>query len=132
MYLAEISSANIRGSLVALQQLSITLGVCLSLDLLQLNTADKMPRYHLVVRLTQDLATSVLIIDYRWIDWIAYGTSHIGGTRCAPDVPYTGRLLNGKPTFDAFNDVPPGGCTGQTNASWSALEFTPPMFDRLI
>lgn len=27
MYLAEISSANVRGSLVALQQLSITLGV---------------------------------------------------------------------------------------------------------
>ena len=29
MYLAEISSANVRGSLVALQQLSITLGVSL-------------------------------------------------------------------------------------------------------
>lgn len=81
MYLAEISKANIRGSAVAFQQLSISLGILLSY-------------------------------------WIAYGTSHIGGTRCAPNIPYTGPLLNGKPTFDAFNDVPPGGCTGQTNASW--------------
>ncbi|KAL4078276.1 general substrate transporter [Scleroderma yunnanense] len=78
MYLAEISSANIRGALVALQQLSITFGV----------------------------------------DWIAYGTSHIGGTRCAPDVPYTGPLLNGSPTFDPYTDVPAGGCTGQVEASW--------------
>jgi hypothetical protein len=52
------------------------------------------------------------------IDWLAYGTSHIGGTRCAPDVPYTGPLLNGSPTFDPYNDVPAGGCTGQTQASW--------------
>ncbi|KAG6335954.1 hypothetical protein ID866_3130 [Astraeus odoratus] len=81
MYLAEISSANIRGALVALQQLSITLGI---------------------------------LVSY----WIAYGTSHIGGTRCAPDVPYTGPLLNGSPTFDPYNDVPAGGCDGQTQASW--------------
>ncbi|KIJ68058.1 hypothetical protein HYDPIDRAFT_25505 [Hydnomerulius pinastri MD-312] len=81
MYLAEISSANVRGSLVALQQLSITLGI---------------------------------LVSY----WIAYGTSHIGGTRCAPGVPYSGPLLNGSPTFDPYNDVPAGGCTGQTEASW--------------
>ncbi|KAI6166041.1 general substrate transporter [Pisolithus thermaeus] len=81
MYLAEISSANIRGALVALQQLSITLGI---------------------------------LISY----WIAYGTSHIGGTRCAPGVPYTGPLLNGSPTFDPYTDVPAGGCTGQKQASW--------------
>ncbi|KAH7916636.1 general substrate transporter [Hygrophoropsis aurantiaca] len=81
MYLAEISSANVRGSLVALQQLSITLGI---------------------------------LVSY----WIAYGTSHIGGTRCAPEIPYTGPLLNGSPTFDPFHDVPAGGCTGQTQASW--------------
>ncbi|KAH0828051.1 putative transporter [Lanmaoa asiatica] len=78
MYLAEISSANVRGSLVALQQLSITIGV----------------------------------------NWLAYGTSHIGGTRCAPEVPYTGPLLNGSPTFDPYTDVPADGCTGQTQASW--------------
>ncbi|KIK27570.1 hypothetical protein PISMIDRAFT_674441 [Pisolithus microcarpus 441] len=81
MYLAEISSANIRGALVALQQLSITLGI---------------------------------LISY----WIAYGTSHIGGTRCAPGIPYTGPLLNGSPTFDPYTDVPAGGCTGQKEASW--------------
>lgn len=50
--------------------------------------------------------------------WIAYGTSHIGGTRCAPEVPYTGPLNNGRPTFDAYKDVPAGGCTGQTEAAW--------------
>ncbi|KAG9316840.1 putative sugar transporter [Chiua virens] len=81
MYLAEISIANIRGSLVALQQLSITAGI---------------------------------FVSY----WLAYGTSHIGGTRCAPGVPYTGPLLNGSPTFDPYTDVPAGGCTGQTQASW--------------
>ncbi|KAH7928902.1 general substrate transporter [Leucogyrophana mollusca] len=81
MYLAEISSANIRGALVALQQVAITFGI---------------------------------LVSY----WIAYGTSHIGGTRCAPEIPYSGPLLNGSPTFDPFNDVPAGGCTGQTQASW--------------
>ncbi|KAG2079388.1 uncharacterized protein F5147DRAFT_785111 [Suillus discolor] len=44
-------------------------------------------------------------------DWLAYGTSHIGGTRCAPQISYTGALLNGRPTFDPYTDVPPGGCT---------------------
>ncbi|KAI6167614.1 general substrate transporter [Pisolithus thermaeus] len=78
MYLAEISRANTRGTLVSLQQLSIALGVY----------------------------------------GIAYGTSHIGGTNCAPGVPYTGPLLNGIPTFDPFTDVPLGGCTGQKEASW--------------
>lgn len=51
-------------------------------------------------------------------DWLAYGTSHIGGTRCAPEVPYTGPILNGSPTFNPYTDVPAGGCTGQTQASW--------------
>ncbi|KAI6118159.1 general substrate transporter [Pisolithus sp. B1] len=81
MYLAEISRANTRGTLVSLQQLSIALGVLVSYG-------------------------------------IAYGTSHIGGTNCAPGVPYTGPLLNGIPTFDPFTDVPLGGCTGQKEASW--------------
>ncbi|KAI9571211.1 general substrate transporter [Boletus coccyginus] len=81
MYLAEISSANIRGSLVSLQELSIVTGI---------------------------------LVSY----WLAYGTSHIGGTRCAPEMPYTGPLLNGNPTFNPYTDVPAGGCTGQTQASW--------------
>lgn len=50
-------------------------------------------------------------------DWIAYGTSHIGGVRCS-DLPYTGPLSNGEPTFDAYRDVPPGGCTGQKDMAW--------------
>ncbi|GFZ51224.1 hypothetical protein JCM24511_08982 [Saitozyma sp. JCM 24511] len=81
MYIAELSPPNVRGSLVALQQLSITLGILFSY-------------------------------------WIAYGTSHIGGTRCAPEVPYTGPVSNGQPTFDPYHDVPAGGCTGQSMASW--------------
>ncbi|KAG1870236.1 general substrate transporter [Suillus subalutaceus] len=77
MYLAEISSAKIRGSLISLQQLAITFGV----------------------------------------NWIAYGTSRIGGTRCAPGIPYTGVLPNGMLAFNPYTDAP-GGCTGQTQASW--------------
>lgn len=42
----------------------------------------------------------------------------MGGTRCAPEVPYTGPLSNGRPTFDPFTDVPAGGCTGQSGAAW--------------
>ncbi|KAL1405140.1 hypothetical protein Q8F55_008764 [Vanrija albida] len=80
MYLAELAPANLRGGLVALQQLSITLGILFSY-------------------------------------WIAYGTSHIGGVRCS-ELPYTGPLSNGQPTFDAYRDVPPGGCTGQKAMAW--------------
>ncbi|KAJ8292870.1 Quinate permease [Rhodotorula toruloides] len=61
--------------------------------------------------------------------WIAYGTSHIGGTRCAPGVPYTGPIgADGNPTFDAYHDVPAGGCTGQNASSWRipiALQILP-------
>ncbi|KAL8292403.1 hypothetical protein RQP46_001015 [Phenoliferia psychrophenolica] len=59
MYIAELSPVHLRGSLVALQQLSITLGILFSY-------------------------------------WIAYG----------------------KRTFDAYRDVPIGGCTGQSDASF--------------
>ncbi|KAK4330263.1 Sugar transporter-domain containing protein [Rhodotorula toruloides] len=91
-YIAELAPAHLRGSLVALQQLNITVGILLSY-------------------------------------WIAYGTSHIGGTRCAPGVPYTGPVgADGNPTFDAYHDVPAGGCTGQSPASWRipiALQILP-------
>ncbi|KAG1900577.1 general substrate transporter [Suillus fuscotomentosus] len=83
MYLAEISCARIRGSLVSLQQLAITFGILVSYG-------------------------------------IVCGTSQIGGTRCAPGIPYTGTLPNGKLVFNPDTDVPPGGCTGQTQASWRA------------
>jgi len=33
-------------------------------------------------------------------------------------VPYTGPIQNGRATFDPYNDVPAGGCTGQSEAAW--------------
>ena len=119
MYLAEISTANIRGSLVALQQLSITLGV--SLRIVPRTRAQKLsfprpdPRELWVFREFYEPRSKSYECSS---DWLAYGTSHIGGTRCAPGVPYTGPLLNGSPTFDPYTDVPVGGCTGQKQASW--------------
>ncbi|KAL3442745.1 general substrate transporter [Aspergillus insuetus] len=76
LYISEVSIPEIRGGLVVLQQLSVTLGI---------------------------------LISY----WIDYGSNYIGGSRCAPDVPYADGT-----SFDPYNDVPPGGCTGQSNISW--------------
>lgn len=59
--------------------------------------------------------------------WIDYGTNYIGGTRCAPGTPYSGGTLL-KPSFDPYNDVPDGGCTGQSEVSWRlplALQIVP-------
>lgn len=59
--------------------------------------------------------------------WINYGTNYIGGSRCAPNVPYTGGTVS-KPTFDPYQDVPAGGCTGQSEASWRlplAIQIAP-------
>lgn len=80
MYMAEVSTPGIRGTLVVLQQLSITLGI---------------------------------LVSY----WLEYGTQHIGGIRCAPDIPYTGGTA-AEPTFDPYNDIGPNGCTGQSSAAW--------------
>ncbi|PNH64371.1 hypothetical protein VD0002_g4277 [Verticillium dahliae] len=49
--------------------------------------------------------------------WLEYGTQYIGGTRCAPDIPYSGGTTN-LPKFDPRYDVGPGGCTGQPDISW--------------
>ncbi|KAL1981233.1 hypothetical protein VTN96DRAFT_2946 [Rasamsonia emersonii] len=90
LFISEISIAEIRGGLVVLQQLSITIGI---------------------------------LISY----WIDYGSNYIGGSRCAPGVPYTGGTPD-KPAFDPYHDVPPGGCTGQSEASWRlpfALQILP-------
>ncbi|CDK27080.1 unnamed protein product [Kuraishia capsulata CBS 1993] len=76
MYMSELAPPNIRGGLVVIQQVSITLGILISF-------------------------------------WLDYGTNFIGGTRCAPHVPYK----NGK-SFNPYTDVPAGGCTGQSDASW--------------
>ena len=80
MYMSEVSTPGIRGTLVVLQQLSITFGI---------------------------------LISY----WLEYGTQYIGGTRCAPDIPYSGGTAS-NPTFDPSRDVGPGGCTGQSEAAW--------------
>ena len=90
MYMSEISTAGIRGTLVVLQQLSITLGI---------------------------------LVSY----WLEYGTQYIGGTRCSPDIPYTGGTTD-EPAFDPRTDTGPNGCTGQSDASWRvpfALQILP-------
>lgn len=59
--------------------------------------------------------------------WIDYGTQYIGGTRCAPNISYTGGTP-GSRTFDPISDVGPNGCTGQSDASWRfpfALQIVP-------
>lgn len=59
--------------------------------------------------------------------WIEFGTQYIGGTRCAPDIPYTGRTA-ATLSFDPYSDVGPDGCTGQSEASWRfpfALQILP-------
>ncbi|KAL2017232.1 hypothetical protein VTK56DRAFT_2391 [Thermocarpiscus australiensis] len=90
MYMSEVSTPAIRGTLVVLQQLSITIGI---------------------------------LISY----WLEYGTQFIGGTRCAPDMPYTGGTASA-PSFDPYTDVGADGCTGQSEASWRvpfALQILP-------
>ncbi|KAL2865080.1 sugar porter family MFS transporter [Aspergillus lucknowensis] len=76
LYISEVSIPEIRGGLVVVQQLSVTIGI---------------------------------LISY----WIDYGSNYIGGSRCAPDLPYSNGV-----SFDPYSDVPVGGCTGQSNTSW--------------
>ncbi|KAM0335406.1 hypothetical protein ACHAQA_000451 [Verticillium albo-atrum] len=80
MYISELSMPEIRGTLVVMQQLSITLGI---------------------------------LVSY----WLEYGTQYIGGTRCAPDIPYSGGTTD-LPKFDPRFDVGPNGCTGQSDVAW--------------
>lgn len=90
MYMSEVSTPGIRGTLVVLQQLSITLGI---------------------------------LVSY----WLEYGTQYIGGTRCAPDIPYSGGTPSER-TFDPRHDIGPNGCTGQSGAAWRvpfALQIIP-------
>ena len=59
--------------------------------------------------------------------WIDYGTHYIGGTRCAPEIPYTGGTSDAR-TFNPYSDVGPDGCTGQSDAAWRtplALQIIP-------
>jgi len=64
-----------------------------------------------------------ILISY----WLEYGTHYIGGTRCAPDIPYSGGSSSAR-TFNPYHDVGPHGCTGQSDASWRipfALQIFP-------
>ncbi|KAJ5886744.1 uncharacterized protein N7473_009418 [Penicillium subrubescens] len=90
LYISEVSIPEIRGGLVVVQQLSITIGI---------------------------------LVSY----WINYGTNYIGGSRCAPNIPFTGGTAS-KPAFDPYQDVPARGCTGQSEASWRlplAIQIAP-------
>lgn len=91
--MSEASTAGVRGTLVVLQQLSITLGI---------------------------------LVSY----WLEFGTQYIGGTRCAPDIPFTGDTPSAR-TFDPRNDVGPNGCTGQSDAAWR-VPFALQIFPALI
>jgi hypothetical protein len=56
--------------------------------------------------------------------WICYGTSFIGGQSCNKSQS----AQFGSTSFDPFTDVPPGGCTGQTQLAWRlplALQTVP-------
>ncbi|CAK40833.1 general substrate transporter [Aspergillus niger ATCC 13496] len=67
-----------------------------------------------LVVLQQLSVTNGILISY----WIDYGTNYIGGTRCAPNIPYTGGTAS-SPSFDPYTDIPSDGiCTGQSEASW--------------
>jgi hypothetical protein len=84
-----------------------------------------IPRSHIRNRanLLPVSITIGILVSY----WINYGTNYIGGSRCAPNVPYTGGTAS-KPTFDPYQDVPAGGCTGQSEASWRlplAIQIAP-------
>ncbi|GES65354.1 MFS monosaccharide transporter [Aspergillus terreus] len=74
LYISEVSIPDIRGGLVVLQQLSITIGI---------------------------------LISY----WIDYGANYIGGSRCAPQTPYTGGDP-AAPSFDPYHDIVPAVVLG--------------------
>lgn len=64
-----------------------------------------------------------ILISY----WLEYGTHYIGGIRCAPGIAYTGGSSSER-IFDPYQDVPQGGCNGQSDASWRvpfAIQIVP-------
>jgi hypothetical protein len=106
LYISEVSSSEIRGGLVVMQQREFYLS-SYSRTLLSVT-----------------VSITIGILASFWID---YGTHYIGGTRCSPNVPYTGGTTS-SPTFDPYKDVGPNGCTGQSSASWRiplALQILP-------
>ena len=74
-----------------------------------------------------DLSSVSITIGILVSYWVDYGTNYIGGSRCAPGISYTGGTASSR-TFDPYHDVPAGGCTGQSEASWRlplALQIVP-------
>jgi MFS family permease len=106
MYMSEVSVPGIRGTLVVLQQ-------CKSFCL-----------YPHVTALTCEVSITLgILVSY----WLEYGTHYIGGVRCDAEIPYSGGSAS-EPTFNPLRDVGPGGCTGQSDASWRipfALQILP-------
>jgi MFS family permease len=73
-----------------------------------------LPEIRGTLVVTQQLSITLgILVSY----WLEYGTHFIGGVRCSPETPYTGGISS-SPAFDPYNDVPAGGCTGQSDASW--------------
>lgn len=86
-----------------------------------------LPEIRGTLVVTQQLSVTLGILVSFWLE---YGTHFIGGVRCAPDTPYTGGTASA-PAFDPYNDVPAGGCTGQSAAAWRiplALQNLPAVF----
>lgn len=100
MYMSEIAVPEIRGTLVVTQQREC---IAISQHPDGTSSADS----------PSVSVTLGILVSY----WLEYGTHFIGGTRCAPNVPYTGGTAS-SPSFDPYTDVPAGGCTGQSDASW--------------
>ena len=85
------------------------------------------PLSHLNFRITLTYCPVSITIGILISYWIDYGTNYIGGSRCAPNLPYTGGTAS-KPAFNPYKDVPAGGCTGQSEASWRlplAIQIVP-------
>lgn len=73
-----------------------------------------LPEIRGTLVVTQQLSITLgILVSY----WLEYGTHYIGGVRCAPGTPYSGGTAD-SPAFDPYSDVPAGGCTGQSEASW--------------
>lgn len=85
------------------------------------NSVSLVPKSELHILTVSSVSITVgILISY----WLEYGTQYIGGTRCAPDIPYTGS----DGTFNPYHDVGPNGCTGQSPAAWRvpfALQILP-------
>jgi hypothetical protein len=120
MYISEVSTPAIRGTLVVFQQRGFSLLRCF---LFRPFSLPQTPGQCLCSQILLVSITLGILISY----WLEYGTQFIGGTRCAPDIPYSGGTPSA-PTFHPIRDVGPNGCTGQSEAAWRipfAIQIVP-------